>query len=247
MGFLNIKNYEVGDFNEDLFAILMITTGPLVCFFGAKLFKYLVSVVGFLMGGYGSYFLFHKYQHDMHLADDGVLYISLTFALLAAITMFCLYNTGIFAIGALGGVLLGQFICQFTHVEFILHIILITACGLAGGFVSFKLIEWVLKPVTAFVGAFMIASASDYLFNRIDKHAETFVSIIQYFGSPTAVKTCSNGECIIVLAVWALLTICGLYYQVTRHPIYAKPEDGRQSRLNSRSSRSSGFLLLQNV
>merc|ERR1719394_2319614 len=130
----------------------------------------------------------------MHLADDGVLYISLTFALLAAITMFCLYNTGIFAIGALGGVLLGQFICQFTHVEFILHIILITACGLAGGFVSFKLIEWVLKPVTAFIGAFMIASASDYLFNRIDKHADCQQRPYGQNNNTLPIGACFNGS-----------------------------------------------------
>lgn len=233
----SFKDYEIGDFNEDIFAIIMIITGPIVCFFGSKLFKYIISLVGFLMGGYGSFFLFHKYQDDMHLSDDGVLYISLGCAIFAGLALFCLYNTAIFAIGALGGILLGQFACQFTHVEMIPHLVILCFCGFLGGFISFKLIEWVLKPVTSFIGAFMVASSADYLFNRINKHAETFVSIIQYFGSPNAVKSCSEGECIMVLVAWVLLFVCGLYYQVTRHPIYARPE-------RRASTLSRGFLSL---
>jgi len=244
MGFLSINHYEIGDFNEDIYALIMIIAGPIICFFGAKLFKYIISIVGFLIGGYGSYFLFHKYQNDMHLDDNGVLSISLAFAVLIALTLFCLYNTAIFSIGALGGVLLGQFVCQFTHMEFWLHMILLCFCGFAGGFLSFKLVEWVLKPITAFIGAFMAASAADYLFNRINKHAETFVSIIQYFGSPNAVRSCSKGECAAVLIVWMILFLCGLYYQVTRHAVYSRPER-KDSRLSARSSKS--FVLLQNV
>jgi len=223
--------------NQYVLAGVALPTGLILCFWGAKLFKYLMFVIGFLVAGYGSYVFFLNFQEQWKLSVNVVQYTSLGLGVLGGLLCFCLYRFSLFLIGALASTIGGQFLFKFIsnyvgdlNSQAWIQIVFVALIGLIGGLIMLKLAEWLMKPFTAFVGAFLMMAAGNFFYLVIaDKQTNaSFVNVVSFFGKEDSYKSCNNVACYLSLSLWALFTILGSYYQITQHAPWGEEDRGRK-------------------
>lgn len=226
----------VKNVNQFVLAGVAIVTGLLLCFWGGKLFKYLMFCVGFLFAGYGSYIFFNNYKDTWNLDVHVIQYICLGVGLLGGILCFCLYRVSLFLMGSIGSTILGQFLFKFIQNyvgdlgnQLWIQIVFVALVGLIGGLIMLKLAEWLMKPLTAFVGAFLMMASANFFYLAAtcnNDHCTGFVDVVSFFGEKETYERCNgdNWMCYVSLGLWALFTLVGAYYQITQHPPWGEEE-----------------------
>lgn len=149
-------------------AALSIGAGLAVCFFGFRLMRPTMFLCGFLVGGFlcasAAGFVF-----DGKSYEDTAWWIALAVGgLIVGSLVLTIYNTGIFIVGAAGGVLLAVTIN--TSVGYRIFpddpntalIVLAVALGLICGLLAFKLEKPVIVVATSLVGAVLTISGIGY-------------------------------------------------------------------------------------
>ena len=188
-----------------LFGILL---GALQCFFGYRLFKIIVGIIGFLIGsalaGSLSFFL----SPETTIA----IIVGLVGGIIGAATMLTFFYVGIFLIGTILGAIVGSVLFSIAGVNPMPIVIVVAA--IISGIVALLIQKYMIIASTAFGGSWLIMAAVAYFFTRAKSPAE-----IEYILQ-------SRGTLyFIILLFWIALGICGLLTQLKWFPSDLKREE----------------------
>ncbi len=135
-----------------------ILLGLMFCFFGYRIFRFVLAVAGFILGasfvaGFG-YTL--TYGQDVLI----ILIASVAGGLILGALFLFLYSAGVFLIGAVFGILLFSTTASSLNIN--THPILYIAPALAGGILSLLIQRFMIILITSFTGAWVAAMAALY-------------------------------------------------------------------------------------
>eukprot|EP00486_Rosalina_sp_Unknown_P001022 CAMPEP_0201572522 /NCGR_PEP_ID=MMETSP0190_2-20130828/15838_1 /ASSEMBLY_ACC=CAM_ASM_000263 /TAXON_ID=37353 /ORGANISM="Rosalina sp." /LENGTH=407 /DNA_ID=CAMNT_0047998383 /DNA_START=148 /DNA_END=1371 /DNA_ORIENTATION=+ len=223
---------SAGSINQDILAGTMLVVGLFVTFFGARFFKHIIFFVGFLIGGFLTYYSVPIIWSwfDAKVQDDTLLYMSLTVGALCGVLLVVVYKAAVFSCGAICGAIFSQilWIAVVANVDTegkdwmpgVQIGVLVVFAGL-GGWLAFKFVEQVLKAITAFVGGFMFASGIAYFIGRIDKKNDTnVIDWVIFFGSYknyTNLEDVCDVYCIVCILLWLVMFAAGCFVQYKLH------------------------------
>jgi Domain of unknown function (DUF4203) len=169
-----------------------IAWGLLDCFFGYRVFKVTLALLGGLLGG----FLGQSFALAMSFGPGGQIAATVICGLLGAGLAFMLYVGAVFVAGFGFGSTLG--ILLLAHYNQM--VALLTGCvmGVIGGFLAVKLQQVLIILATALLGSFRTILAVSYFSSRLDW--------IFYFKNPQQLPAVIDGNgwmfpAILVLAV----------------------------------------------
>ncbi len=193
-------------------AALSTIFGVICCFWGFRIFKVMLGIIGFIIGAYfgahlGAYF------------TGGFGFVAILLGLLGGIVgsslVVALYFLGIFVLGAMGGWILGMMITGATGAG--ISILIIAAIALAGGLLAVFAQKLILIVATSFVGAWYVVSGAFYFMGSgFDPMA--------VFRDPSDMIKYSGGPYNVILASWLLLGIAGMFFQYRSYRSRGKPE-----------------------
>ena len=163
-------NQLVQDISEGVLATILIVGGVVIGLFGNKLHKAILFLLGFLAGVFIVYFILNNIGVN---SNSDFLHYTLIIAIVVGICTGCLalwvYNTAIFTIGAIGGIIVAQFLWHsvvaiFPDIQYpeIYNIIIVIIFAIVFGILAVKFIGVIVKPLTAFIGSYMIVGGSAY-------------------------------------------------------------------------------------
>ncbi len=199
-----------------------ILLGLLFCFFGYRIFRFVLAVAGFILGA--SFVAGFTYT----LTDGEDLLIILIAGvagglILGALFLF-LYSAGVFLIGAVFGILLFSTTASSLNINTppILYIV----PALAGGILSLLIQRFMIILITSFTGAWVVAMATLYFVN----------SNFNPFNSEFITSIADNQTYRIIFG-WIALGVLGF---VTQYVIFPKKEGSPQkiAPANEQSTRS---------
>eukprot|EP01084_Bolivina_argentea_P072493 131628_1 len=260
---------SAGQINQDILAGTMIVVGLFVTFFGARFFKHIIFFVGFIIGGFLTYYsvpiIFSWF--DSKVADDTLLYMSLTVGALCGVLLVVVYKAAVFSCGAICGAIFSQilWIAVVANIDTEgkdwlvgVQIGALVVFALLGGYLAFKFVEQVLKAITAFVGGFMFASGIAFFIARIeDNGKKNVIDWVVFFGSYKNYNNLENAcdvYCIVCILIWLILFASGCFVQYKLHKKhkrkdhddendsdseYSDSEDGRHKKHRDSDSDSS--------
>lgn len=146
---------SAGTINQDILAGTLLVVGLFVTFFGARFFKHIIFFVGFLIGGFLTYYSVPIIWgwFDAKVQDDTLLYMSLTIGALCGVLLVVVYKAAVFSCGAICGAIFSQilWIAVVSNVEGtedkkwmpgVQVGVLVVFAGL-GGWLAFKFVEQV--------------------------------------------------------------------------------------------------------
>ena len=161
---------KVENADQIILAAVLVFGGCIITFWGAKLFRTLVFFLGFIAGTLAVYLIINTI--DMGFSLRVHLLVSFGFGIFSGIICVMVYKVSLFTIGALSGLIGGQFVWKFAVSQFpnsflmerpeICNPVVLLVCTLIGGWIAFKLMEIVLRGLTAFVGSFCVTSGMAY-------------------------------------------------------------------------------------
>ena len=161
---------QIEHVNQIILAGLLIIGGCIMCFWGEKLFKQIIFFIGFIAGTLFAYFIMSNIDIDTSLRIH--LLISCGIGIFIGFICVMIYKMAVFTTGAIAGLIVGQFLWQFTITHFpnsflmensqLYNTIFIIIFAIIGGVLAFKLMDIVLRGLTAFIGSFMVTSGGAY-------------------------------------------------------------------------------------
>ena len=139
-----------------------IAWGALDCFFGYRLFKFTLALVGALLG----VALGDAAAQALGLAQTGQLVAVVAGGVLGVALTFLLYLAAVFVTGFLFGLALGMLLLAHFHPM----VAILSGCllGVGGGFLALKLQRVLIILATALLGSFRALLALSYFTSRID-------------------------------------------------------------------------------
>ena len=143
-------------------SVAAIAWGALDCFFGYRVFKFTLALVGGLIGAVAA----HAAATALGLGPGGVTAGLIVGGLLGAGLAFLLYIAAVFVAGFGFGATLGILLLANYH-----HMVaLLTGCvlGIIGGFLAVKVQRVLIMLSTALLGAFRAVLALAYFTSSID-------------------------------------------------------------------------------
>lgn len=157
----------------------VIAWGVLDCFFGYRLFRITLAVLGGVIGC----ILGQTLGASLGLGQGGQWGCLIAGGLLGAGLAFLLYVAAVFAVGFLFGATLSILVlANFNHM-----VALLSGCvvGIICGFIAVKLQEALMKLSTALLGAFRAILATAYFTNQTDwlyywQHPEQMPALIDH-------------------------------------------------------------------
>jgi len=126
---------------------LGIIIGAIQCFFGYRLFKFVLGLTGFIVGGV----LAASIGYEMSQKEVVALLSGLVGGVIGAALMVALYFVGVFLIGAFLGGVVGVALFATAGINPELAVLLIL--GVIGGVVALIFQKFMIIVSTAFIGA----------------------------------------------------------------------------------------------
>lgn len=143
-------------------SVAAIAWGALDCFFGYRVFKITLAVLGGVIGAVGA----QAAGVALQLDPAAVTGVMIGGALLGAGLAFLLYIAAVFVAGFGFGVTLGiLLLAHFNHMVALLTGLML---GVIGGFVAVKVQQALIVLSTALLGAFRAVLALAFFTNRLD-------------------------------------------------------------------------------
>lgn len=134
-------------------ALLTIVAGLLVCFWGYRLLKLSLAIIGFMAGAYGGWEIGMQVFHQ----GGGVLLLcALIGALLGMVLCIWLYFLGIFLIGATAGTVIAAAFVNGTGQQ--THTLLFLALPIVFGVIALVAQKIMISVSTAFSGAYLVTA-----------------------------------------------------------------------------------------
>jgi len=144
------------------FSVAALVWGLLDCFFGYKVFKLTLALLGAVAGG----ILAQAGAHAVGLGNGAELAALIVGALAGAGLAFLLYIAGVFVAGFLFGATLALLLLSHFHPMVVLLSAVIV--GIIGGIAAVKLQRVVIILATALTGAFRAVLALMYFTSQLD-------------------------------------------------------------------------------
>lgn len=136
---------------------ISIFIGLLYCFWGYKLFKVVLAIMGFFLGAFIGVLVVLTANANY----TGFLFVIMG-GIAGALLLYNIYRLGVFILGASLGVVIGFFISLMITQQVEPIVLLILA--IAGGVTALFLEKFIIIFATAFNGAYLIVTSSFYLF-----------------------------------------------------------------------------------
>jgi len=245
--YLDQINTWVGALNKGIFSGMMLGFGPVLCFFGQRLFKFIIFVIGFCSIGWFSLQLFDRYDTGfLGIEDQDVLYVSLGLATVGGALLLVLTKLSILICGGLFGTIGAQAIWQLIepmvseplgeNLNWV-HLAVVGCCGLAGALLAYKLVNVMLKSITAFIGAFFTVSGGAHFYaeaagEEVWLSPETF-----WQKSPEDIVGVCEQFCVGCYVLWAIIFFMGAWYQHRGKKFFKKdkkPSKAEKSQIEMR-------------
>jgi len=199
---------DLGTGGTVLVAILTIIFGLLNCFFGYRIFRFMLALWGLVLGAYAGATL------AGNLAGGELLWVivgGVVGAILGAILMSLLYFLGVFVVGAAAGAVLANAIGVAIGIDMPTLVVIIVAVVV--GIIALILQRLVLILATAFLGAWAVVSGALSLL------AGTSITPAELYGGAVQAGELLPGlPSLVVLLAWLVLALLGAVTQfaVTR-------------------------------
>lgn len=153
---------ETPNAHEIVFSILAILVGGVLCFFGYRLFKWVVLLVGFVIAGGATFVLLSRFTHLNVWINVG---ISCAVGVGGGLLLFWLFWVSVFCLGALGGAIIAIYV-QSMRTGGLIHSeagkwSFIGGGALVGGVITLIFQKLLIILLTSFGGAFSVAIAVD--------------------------------------------------------------------------------------
>ena len=190
----------------NIISLTAVSFGLLICFFGYRVFRFLLIVAGFLIGASLSVALVFALTQESILAlnkgsDFWIIIIAgIVGGLGLAIIFLVLYSAGVFLLGALFGIALFSGGTALTDINTEPFLYLIPA--LVGGVLALFLQKFMVVLITSFTGAGISTIGVIYLINK------NFNPLDPYF-----INNMSDIETYRVVLSWFALFILGVITQ----------------------------------
>lgn len=180
-----------------------VLLGLLICFFGYRIFRFVLAVAGFIIGasfvaGFG------------FTLTDGkdilvILIAGIAGGLIAGALLLFLYSVGVFLVGAVFGILLFSAILEVLDVN--TSPILYIVPALAGGILALLLQRFMIILITSFTGAWAAVMATLY-----------FVSSDFNPLSPEFINSIGENQTYRIVFSWLALGVIGFLSQYIIFP-----------------------------
>lgn len=194
-------------------AIVSILIGIAFCFFGYRIFRILLAILGFLGGALAGVAAAQAIMLAQETAGNPTLYLILggvIGGIIGAVLLYFLYIVGIFLLGAsLGAILAAAIVRLLTNDQTALTVAVI-GLGLLGGILAIVLQRVLIIIATSFSGAQAIVSGVTILLNPRQGLPLATGPISSQFQGITAPAPTMN---IVALVAWLVLAIAGMVVQ----------------------------------
>lgn len=174
--------------------MLLLIIGMTQCFLGFKMFKTIISIVGFTIGLYIGHNLGESTSVTM-----SILY-SLGAALFCAVILYFFHYVGVFLLGSAIGALISTYILRTYNIE--VDFIAVILSSIAGGLLTIYLNRIVIIATTAFTGALIVIIGAFYFIEEIDP-----LELLSKF-TPNTIS-----EIYIIIFLWLVLALSGVIVQ----------------------------------
>jgi hypothetical protein len=183
----------------DTFAMALIASGMITCFFGYRLFKVVLAIAGFVTGGALAWTVLTAAGYGQWVTIAGTLLA----ALVGSVAMFSLFSAGVFLFGCALGLLMAVVILSAIGSE--LNVVVVSIFVLVYGLVTLWFRKVLVVASTALTGAWSVLSGVTYFVGDLD--------LIGALAKPELFRT-EGGMYYAVLALWLLIGISGIAIQM---------------------------------
>lgn len=196
-------NTTLADISTLVPPVLALALGVLVCFFGHRLLKVVLGLVGFAAGAVAAGGLALLLSSGTQIV---LLVASLIGGVLGTLILLWAFKVGVFLVGACGGVLLGGVLSA--SVSGVVQLVVIGVLALLGGLLAFRLQRVVIGLATAVIGASVMVSFGLHVILGFEPAKELVTEI--------AGGSNLGQEGWIALGSWLVLSMVGAGVQLSR-------------------------------
>ena len=193
---------RISDFNlsaTDTFAVTLIATGMITCFYGYRLFKIVLAITGFVTGGALAWTVLTAAGYGQTVMIAGTFLVGFV----GGIAMFSLFFAGVFFFGCSMGHLMAVVLLSAIGSE--LNVAVISIFALFNGLATLWFRKVLVVASTALTGAWSVLSGIAYFVGDLD--------LVGALAKPELLRT--QGDLYYaVLALWLLLGISGIAIQM---------------------------------
>lgn len=197
------EGLDLGTSGTVLVAILTIAFGLLNCFFGYRIFRFMLALWGLILGAYVGVTV------AGNLADGQLLWViigGVVGAIIGAVVMSLLYFVGVFIVGAALGFVLANAVGVAVGIDMPTLVVIIVAVVV--GIIALILQRVVIILATAFTGSWAAISGGLSLL------AGTSVTPAELYGDAAGAGELIPGlPALLVLILWLVLAVAGAVTQ----------------------------------
>ena len=202
-------NFTIPSQYYPYYVISGIVLASVWCFFGYRIFRFVLGVGGFITGALVAGVIGYEFSEGRELYTIGAAILG---GLLGAGLMFGLYLLGVFAIGALMGAFIAYTVFLYMSIEPDTMTLLITA--VVTGIVAVFIKRFMIVLATSFTGAWAIVSGFTYFLKSNFNPLE-----------PESVLSFSEDQMYRFLIVWFGIAVAGFTVQYILIPKDYESED----------------------
>ncbi|MCG8571406.1 MAG: TMEM198/TM7SF3 family protein [Spirochaetes bacterium] len=187
-------------------AVVIIALGIASCFYGSKIFKFILVILGFFIGAY----FFGKFG-SAFIDDTNVLIIaSIAGGLVLGLLVLFFYYVGVFFSGV-AIVLMASSYLNLNYQNTDQLIILLILCAI-GGVLTLIFHDFILTIATAAIGGWAITNGAGFLFFYFFKKKMTFDQYLANLKTETSILY-------VIILFTIVLTILGIInqFRLTHH------------------------------
>jgi len=231
----------VSHLSKVFYSSIMFSCGPFMCFYGRRLFKYTMFVVGFTLVGCMTVDFYDSF--DNTLTDWEIMFISFVLGILVGKALLVLTNTSVIFFGIISGIICAQGIWLGIEPSFgedgdenmeSVHFVFYVSFGLFGAMLSFKLWEKTLKFFSSFVGAFFIVSGGVFFWGELSS-VDVWFSPERFLWDPDPSDLECMTFCKFCYAAWLLTFMCGVWFQHRGPALCKKDRNMSEEQKNRRA------------
>ncbi|RIB22729.1 hypothetical protein C2G38_2033366 [Gigaspora rosea] len=149
--------------------VILIGTGIIYCFFGKRVYRLTLFLIGFYIGAAATWLAFTNTAPSQGIGGTSnptvILLVSLAAGLILGLLFICIAEVAIWLLGALAGYLFAMYILSFASNGVIQtkegRIIFILVCTIVGLLLTCCFFDTIIIVATAFIGAYAIILGVD--------------------------------------------------------------------------------------
>ncbi len=187
---------------------ISIALGAIWCFFGYKIFRFVLGLLGFISGALAAGAIGYELSEGREIIAIGAAVVG---GLLGAGIMFVLYILGVFVIGALSGALIALAVFSYLNQE--PEYITVIVSAFVAGIVAVFIKRFMIILATSLSGAWAVITGFAYF---IENNFDPF--------HPDTILELTENEVYRILIIWFAMSVAGFTIQYITSVKDYKPE-----------------------